>query len=205
MNKKKLAKSVVGIALIVSVAILIVVCVGKIKHIQNKKNIIGTWKNANAEEVFTFQENGGLVVNKDMPELGITCGNALYSISSSNMIFVEQRDNSVNFEIEVDQNELTIFFMGHKSITIKYRADESLVISIVSYRLYFIIYGRAKEISYFIEILLTDFFSFLCSFIKCYTIPYSSHSPNLAFLNQDTNGHILVDCQSPVHPTFVES
>ena len=38
MNKKKLAKSVVGIALIVSVAILIVVCVGKIKHIQNKKN-----------------------------------------------------------------------------------------------------------------------------------------------------------------------
>ena len=69
MNKKKLAKSVVGIALIVSVAILIVVCVGKIKHIQNKKNIIGTWKNANAEEVFTFQENGGLVVNKDMPEL----------------------------------------------------------------------------------------------------------------------------------------
>ena len=64
------------------------------------------------------------------------------------------------------------------SITIKYRADESLVISIVSYRLYFIIYGRAKEISYFIEILLTDFFSFLCSFIKCYTIPYSSHSPN---------------------------
>ena len=98
MNKKKLAKSVVGIALIVSVAIL----------------IIGTWKNANAEEVFTFQENGGLVVNKDMPELGITCGNALYSISSSNMIFVEQRDNSVNFEIEVDQNELTIFFMGHK-------------------------------------------------------------------------------------------
>ena len=39
---------------------------------------------------------------------------ALYSISSSNMIFVEQRDNSVNFEIEVDQNELTIFFMGHK-------------------------------------------------------------------------------------------
>lgn len=114
MNKKKLAKSVVGIALIVSVAILIVVCVGKIKHIQNKKNIIGTWKNANAEEVFTFQENGGLVVNKDMPELGITCGNALYSISSSNMIFVEQRDNSVNFEIEVDQNELTIFFIGHK-------------------------------------------------------------------------------------------
>ena len=34
--------------------------------------------------------------------------------TKSNMIFVEQRDNSVNFEIEVDQNELTIFFMGHK-------------------------------------------------------------------------------------------
>ncbi|CUN14158.1 hypothetical protein [Agathobacter rectalis] len=40
MNKKKLAKSVVGIALIVSVAILIVVCVGKIKHIQNKKILL---------------------------------------------------------------------------------------------------------------------------------------------------------------------
>ena len=48
MNKKKLAKSVVGIALIVSVAILIVVCVGKIKHMQARikdngiiKKIIG--------------------------------------------------------------------------------------------------------------------------------------------------------------------
>ena len=56
MNKKKLAKSVVGIALIVSVAILIVVCVGKIKHIQNKKNIIGTWKNANAEKCLPFKK-----------------------------------------------------------------------------------------------------------------------------------------------------
>ena len=68
MNKKKLAKSVVGIALIVSVAILIVVCVGKIKHIQNKKNIIGTWKNANAEEVFTFQENEGYNIRESLRE-----------------------------------------------------------------------------------------------------------------------------------------
>ena len=119
MRKKKLVKRVAGIALTVGAVILAIVCVGKIKHIHNKKNIIGTWKNANAEEVFTFQENGGLVVNKDMPELGITCGNALYSISSSNMIFVEQRDNSVNFEIEVDQNELKIFFMGQEYLELE--------------------------------------------------------------------------------------
>lgn len=56
MNKKKLAKSVVGIALIVSVAILIVVCVGKIKHIQNKKNIIGTWKNAMQRKCLPFKK-----------------------------------------------------------------------------------------------------------------------------------------------------
>ena len=34
--------------------------------------------------------------------------------TSLNNLPVDMETNSVNFEIEVDQNELTIFFMGHK-------------------------------------------------------------------------------------------
>ena len=49
-----------------------------------------------------------------MPDSGLSCGNASYGFSYSDIICVTQGDNSVEFEIEVDQNELTIFFMGHK-------------------------------------------------------------------------------------------
>ena len=68
MRKKKLVKRVAGIALTVGVVILAIVCVGKVNRIQNEKDIIGTWKDTNAEEVFTFQENGELAVSKDMPD-----------------------------------------------------------------------------------------------------------------------------------------
>lgn len=67
MRKKKLVKRVAGIALTVGAVILAIVCVGKVNRIQNEKDIIGTWKDANAEEIFTFQENGELAVSKDMP------------------------------------------------------------------------------------------------------------------------------------------
>ncbi len=114
MSKKKLVKRVTGIALTVGVVILAIVFVGKVNRIQNEKDIIGTWKDVNAEEVFTFQENGELAVSKDMPDSGLFCGNALYNFSYSDIICVTQGDSSVEFEIEVDQNELTIFFMGQE-------------------------------------------------------------------------------------------
>lgn len=81
MRKKKLVKRVAGIALTVGVVILAIVCVGKVNRIQNEKDIIGTWKDTNAEEVFTFQENGELAVSKDMPDSGLSCGNASYGFS----------------------------------------------------------------------------------------------------------------------------
>ncbi len=87
MRKKKLVKRVTGIALTVGVVILAIVCVGKVNLIQNEKDIIGTWKDANAEEVFTFQDNGELAVSKDMPDPGLACGSASYSFPSSNMIW----------------------------------------------------------------------------------------------------------------------
>ena len=67
MSKKKLVKRVTGIALTVGVVILAIICVGKVNLIQNEKDIIGTWKDANAEEVFTFQDNGELIVSKICP------------------------------------------------------------------------------------------------------------------------------------------
>ena len=103
----------------VGVVILAIVFVGKVNRIQNEKDIIGTWKDVNAEEVFTFQENGELAVSKDMPDSGLFCGNALYNFSYSDIICVTQGDSSVEFEIEVDQNELTIFFMGQEYLELE--------------------------------------------------------------------------------------
>lgn len=74
----------------VGAVILAIVCVGKVNRIQNEKDIIGTWKDANAEEIFTFQENGELAVSKDMPDSGLSCGDAYYSFSYSDIICVTQ-------------------------------------------------------------------------------------------------------------------
>ena len=92
---------------------------GKVNRIQNEKDIIGTWKDANAEEIFTFQENGELAVSKDMPDSGLSCGDAYYSFSYSDIICVTQGNSSVEFEIEVDQNELKIFFMGQEYLELE--------------------------------------------------------------------------------------
>ena len=119
MRKKKLVKRVAGIALTVGVVILAIVCVGKVNRIQNEKDIIGTWKDTNAEEVFTFQENGELAVSKDMPDSGLSCGNASYNFYYSDIICVTQGDNSVEFEIEVNQNSLTLFFMGQEYLELE--------------------------------------------------------------------------------------
>ena len=112
-------KRVAGIALTVGAVILAIVCVGKVNRIQNEKDIIGTWKDTNAEEVFTFQENGELAVSKDMPDSGLSCGNASYGFSYSDIICVTQGDSSVEFEIEVDHDELTIFFMGQEYLALE--------------------------------------------------------------------------------------
>ena len=119
MRKKKLVKRVAGIALTVGAVILAIVCVGKVNRIQNEKDIIGTWKDTNAEEVFTFQENGELAVSKDMPDSGLSCGDASYGFSYSDIICVTQGDSSVEFEIEVDHDELTIFFMGQEYLALE--------------------------------------------------------------------------------------
>ena len=119
MSKKKLVKRVAGIALTVGVVILAVVCVGKVNRVQNEKDIIGIWKDANAEVVFTFQETEELTVSKDMPAPDLSCGSASYSFPSTNMICVEQEDNSVEFEIEVDKNSLTLFFMGQEYLELE--------------------------------------------------------------------------------------
>ena len=61
MRKKKLVKRVAGIALTVGAVILAIVCVGKVNRIQNEKDIIGTWKDANAEEYLPFKKTGNLL------------------------------------------------------------------------------------------------------------------------------------------------
>ena len=54
-----------------------------------------------------------------MPAPDLSCGSASYSFPSTNMICVEQGDNSVEFEIEVDKNSLTLFFMGQEYLELE--------------------------------------------------------------------------------------
>ena len=83
LNKRKIGKEVVGIAFNCKCSYTYRLRrVGKIKHIQNKKILLVHGRMQMQRKCLPFKKNGGLVVNKDMPELGITCGNALHSISS---------------------------------------------------------------------------------------------------------------------------
>ena len=54
-----------------------------------------------------------------MPDSDLSCGNASYNFSYSDIICVTQGDNSVEFEIEVDHDELTIFFMGQEYLALE--------------------------------------------------------------------------------------
>lgn len=81
MKKQSGVKAKLKIFTIVILAMFMiavyVLCEIKIERIRNEK-IIGTWMQGNLEEVLTFHDNGRLIVNQDMPEAGISSGNACY-------------------------------------------------------------------------------------------------------------------------------
>ena len=123
MNKKSGVKGKLKIFMIVILSVLmiafVVLCAIKIKRIQNEKNIIGTWMQGDSEEVFTFQDNGSLIVNQDMPEVGISSGSSYYEFVYMNTIRVTQGEDSVEFEIKVSKNRLTIFFMEQEYLVLQ--------------------------------------------------------------------------------------
>ena len=123
MNKKNGFKGKLKIFIIVILSVLMIVfvvlCAIKIKRIQNEKNIIGTWMQGNLEEVLTFHDNGSLIVNQDMPEVGISSGNAYYEFVYMNTIRVIQGENSLEFEIKVSKNRLTIFFIEQEYLVLQ--------------------------------------------------------------------------------------
>lgn len=122
MNKKSGVKGKLKFFMIVILSMLmiafVVLCAIKIKRIQNEKNIIGTWLQGNMEEVLTFHDNGTLIVNQDMPEAGISSGSAYYEFVHMNTIHVIQGEDSVEFEIKVTQNRLTIFFIEQEYLVL---------------------------------------------------------------------------------------
>ena len=123
MNQKSGVKGKLKIFIIVILSVLmiafVVLCAIKIKRIQNEKNIIGTWMQGNSEEVLTFHDNGSLIVNQDMPEVGISSGNAYYEFVYMNTIRVIQGENSLEFEIKVSKNRLTIFFIEQEYLVLQ--------------------------------------------------------------------------------------
>ena len=123
MNKKSGVKGKLKIVMIVILSVLVVavvvLCAKKIKRIQNEKNIIGTWKKSSSEEVITFRDNGTLTVHQDMPDAGLSCGDAAYYFGYTDTICVTQGDSSVEFGVEVEQNELTILFMGQEYLVLQ--------------------------------------------------------------------------------------
>ena len=111
MNKKGKLKIAIAAILPVLVIAVVVLCARQAERIQNENNIIGTWMQDNSEEVFTFQDNGSLIVNQDMPEAGISRGSASYEFVSINTIRVTQGEDSAEFTIKVSKDRLTIFFI----------------------------------------------------------------------------------------------
>lgn len=123
MNKKSGVKGKLKIFMIVILSALmiafVVLCAIKIKRIQNEKNIIGTWMQGNSEEVLTFHDNGSLIVYQDMSEVGISSGSAYYEFVYMNTIRVTQGEDSVEFEIKVSKNRLTIFFIEQNYLVLQ--------------------------------------------------------------------------------------
>ena len=100
------------IILAVILIVLVVVCAKKIKLAQNEKNIIGTWKNSSSENVITVQDSEALILYNDIPEAGLYHGNASYHFSYADTICITQDDISAEFDIDVDENQLIIYFAG---------------------------------------------------------------------------------------------
>ena len=123
MKKKHRAnnilKIVVAVILMILIAVAAVFCFNKIGQQQNEKNIIGTWVNGGSEEVFTFRENGTLILNQDMPEAMLSAGEASYSFVHTDTICVSQEDASVEFGVEVDSDQLVIRFMGQRYMVLQ--------------------------------------------------------------------------------------
>lgn len=100
------------IILAVILIVLVVVCAKKIKLAQNEKNTIGTWKNSSSENVITVQDSEALILYNDIPEAGLYHGNASYHFSYTDTICITQDDISAEFNIDVDENQLIIYFAG---------------------------------------------------------------------------------------------
>ena len=100
------------IILAVILIVLVVVCAKKIKLAQNEKNIIGTWKNSSSENVITVQDSEALILYNDIPEAGLYHGNASYHFSYTDTICITQDDISAECDIDVDENQLIIYFAG---------------------------------------------------------------------------------------------
>lgn len=100
------------IILAVILIVLVVVCAKKIKLAQNEKNIIGTWKNSSSENVITVQDSEAQILYNDIPEAGLYHGNASYHFSYTDTICITQDDISAEFDIDVDENQLIIYFAG---------------------------------------------------------------------------------------------
>ena len=107
------------IILAVILIVLVVVCAKKIKLAQNEKNTIGTWKNSSSENVITVQDSEALILYNDIPEAGLYHGNASYHFSYTDTICITQDDISAEFDIDVDENQLIIYFAGQVYLVCK--------------------------------------------------------------------------------------
>ena len=107
------------IILAVILIVLVVVCAKKIKLAQNEKNIIGTWKNSSSENVITVQDSEALILYNDIPEAGLYHGNASYHFSYTDTICITQDDISAEFDIDVDENQLIIYFAGQVNLVLQ--------------------------------------------------------------------------------------
>lgn len=85
---KKFLKIILTMIIIAAMIVVAVRGVEKLKLAQNEKNIVGTWDNSNLETVITFLDNGKLILNEAIADVGLSNGEADYYFSYADTIYV---------------------------------------------------------------------------------------------------------------------
>lgn len=113
-DMKKFLKIILTMIIIAAMIVVAVRGVEKLKLAQNEKNIVGTWENSNLETVITFLDNGKLILNEAIADVGLSNGEADYYFSYADTICITQDDVNIQFEVDIDSEQLTLSIMGNE-------------------------------------------------------------------------------------------
>ena len=125
-RKSLIAYLSIGIAVFVIAVFSGILISRNVKQHHNEVGIIGTW-NDYGNEVCTFNANGIVSITENFPvgDTGLVKGMAVYYFTYPDVIrVIQQEENneaSVEFEVNISDTELVLFFMGEKYLEMENR------------------------------------------------------------------------------------